>query len=287
MIGSCKVFPSDNPWNANISNPSAYPTDSNSANYMAEMNPSGNINLHPDFGSDPSYGIPINVVTIPSPGPGFVPITFTSYPSESDPGPYPIPSSPAIEAGSDHHMLIVDQSNCGLYETWEQAGGPGDWSAANGAFFNLGSDAYRPDCWTSGDAAGLPIAAGLVRYGEVQAGAVNHAVRFTMNRTLAGHILPARHDAGSTGTPWLPPMGLRLRLKASYNISSFTGNAYTILVGLKNYGMILADNGTSFYITGEGGPSTSWNDTDLDQLKTVPASAFEVLTVGTIDTSCG
>jgi hypothetical protein len=285
MIGTCQVFPSDNPWNTDISNTTTYPDDPNSANYMNEMNPGGNINLHPDFGSNPTYGIPINIVTIPTPGPGFVPITFTGYPSESDPGPYPIPSAPAIEAGSDHHMLIVDQSNCTLYETWEQAGSPGSWSASNGAIFHLNSDAYRPDGWTSADAAGLPIAAGLVRYGEVQAGAINHAVRFTMNQTYAGQILPARHHAGSTTPAWLPPMGTRLRLKASYDISSFTGNAYVILVGLKKYGMILADNGTSFYITGE--TNTNWNDTDLNQLKSVPASALEVLTIGPIDTTGG
>ncbi len=285
MIGTCQVFPSDNLWNADISNTSAYPADPNSGQYMSMMNPSGNIYLHPDFGSDPSYGIPINVVTIPSPSAGFVPITFTGYPTESDPGPYPIPSSPAIEAGSDHHMLVVDQSNCVLYETWEQAGAPGSWSASNGAVFHLNSDAYRTDGWTSADAAGLPIAAGLVRYAEVQAGAINHAVRFTVPKTYAGHILPARHYASSSTTPFLPPMGTRLRLKASYDISSFTGNAYVILVALKRYGMILADNGSSFYITGEGGPTTHWNDTDLNQLKNVPASAFEVLTVGTIDTT--
>jgi hypothetical protein len=285
MIGTCQVFPSDNLWNTDISNTTAFPADPNSANYMTEMNPSGSINLHPDFGSNPTYGIPINVVTIPSPGPGFVPIAFTGYPSESDPGPYPIPSSPAIEAGSDMHMLIVDQSNCVLYETFEQAGAPGSWSASNGAVFNLSSNAYRPDGWTSADAAGLPIAAGLVRYAEVQAGAIDHAVRFTMNRTYAGQILPARHHAGSTSPAWLPPMGTRLRLKASYDISSFTGNAHVILVGLQKYGMILADNGSSFFITGE--TNTNWNDTDLNQLKTVPASAFEVLTIGPIDTSGG
>jgi hypothetical protein len=249
---------------------------------MAEMNPSGTINLHPDFGSDPSYGIPINIVTIPTPGPGFVPITFDGYPSESDPGPYPIPSAPAIEAGSDMHMLIVDQSNCKLYETFEQSGSAtSGWVASNGAVFDLSSDALRPDGWTSADAAGLPIAAGLVRYSEVQAGALNHAVRFTVQHTSKGFIHPATHEAGENIAN-APPMGLRLRLKASFDLSGFTGNSLVILTALKRYGMMVADNGSNFYITGE--TNTNWNDDDLDQIKTVPASAFEVVETGPVIT---
>jgi hypothetical protein len=244
---------------------------------MAEMNPSGSTHLHPDFGSDPSYGIPLNIDTIASGQ--FTPIAFTLYASESDPGPYPIPPSPNIEAGSDAHMLIVDQANCMLYETWLTQYSGGAWSAANGAVFDLNSDALRPEYWTSADAAGLPIAAGLVRYAEVQAGAINHAIRFTMNTTYAGHIHPATHDAGGHVTN-SPPMGLRIRLKASYNLAGVTGESLVILTALKKYGAILADNGSDFYFTGE--TNTSWNDNDLNQIKAVPASAFEVVHTGTI-----
>jgi hypothetical protein len=279
MLGACRAFPADNAWNADVS---GYGLDPNSAAYLAEMNPGGASSpshLRPDFGSDPSYGIPINVVTI-APA-NFVPIAFTGYPSESDPGPYPIPANPKVEAPSDSHMLIVDNANCTLYETFATvppSGGTG-WSASNGAVFDLNSDALRPDGWTSADAAGLPIAPGLVRYAEVQAGEIDHAVRFTMPTTARGYIHPATHQAGSNAAN-APPMGLRLRLKASYDTSGFHGNALVILTALKKYGMILADNGSSFFISGE--TNTSWNDTDLNQLKTVPATAFEAVDTGPV-----
>jgi hypothetical protein len=278
VLGTCRAFPAENPWNADVS---AYPLDPNSANYLAEMNPGGSANsikLHPDFGSDPSYGIPINVVSI-APA-NFVPIAFTAYAGESDPGPYPIPANPRIEAPTDSHMLIVDNANCKLYETFATSGSSAaGWSAAGGAVFDLNSNALRPDTWTSADAAGLPVAAGLVRYAEVQAGEIDHAVRFTMPVTAQGYIHPATHQAGSN-TANAPPMGLRLRLKASYAITSFHGNALVILKALKKYGMLLADNGSSFYISGE--TDTRWDDNDLNQLKTVPASAFEAVSTGPV-----
>jgi len=276
-IGGCQVFPADNPWNTDIS---GYPLSPNSAAYMAEMNPSGTTHLHPDFGSTPTYGIPYNVVAISQAN--FTPITFTLYPSESDPGPYPIPSAPAIESGSDMHMLILDTDNCTDYETFATVDTRSGWTAANGAVWPLNTNALRPEGWTSADAAGLPILAGLVRYDEVQAGALNHAVRFTMNNTSQGHIHPATHDAATSSAPNAPPMGLRIRLKASYDISGFTGNAHVILTAFKKYGMILADNGSDFYFTGS--TNTSWNDDDLNQLKSVPASAFEVVNTGAVIT---
>ena len=276
-IGGCQMFPASNPWNTDIS---GYPLNADSAQYMAEMNPSGSTHLHPDFGSDPSYGIPYNVVAIAHAN--FTPIAFTEYASQSDPGPYPIPNSPAIEAGSDMHMLILDTDNCTDYETYDTQDTASGWTAANGAVWPLNPNALRPEGWTSADAAGLPILAGLVRYDEVQAGALNHAVRFTMNNTSQGHIHPATHDAATSSATWAPPMGLRIRLKASYDTSGFTGNSLVILTAFKKYGLILADNGSDFYFTGS--TNTSWNDNDLNQLKSVPASAFEVVATGPVIT---
>jgi len=277
MIDGCQVFPSDNPWNTDISN---YPVDPNSANYLAHMN-AGSTNLHPDFGSNPTYGIPY--VAVPGSQP-FVPITFTQSPAESDPGPYPIPPNAPIEGGpsstGDRHVLVIDTGTCVLYEMYDSFYvGPG-WNAGSGAKFDLYSDALRPDYWTSADAAGLPIFAGLVRYYEVQAGAIDHALRFTVHQTQRGFIHPATHYASSSTDPNDPPMGLRVRLKAGFDISGFTGESRVVLTALKKYGMFVADNGSDWFITGE--TNTSWDDNDLDQLKTVPASAFEVVQTGPI-----
>jgi hypothetical protein len=277
MIDGCQVFPSDNAWNTDIS---SYPVDPNSANYLAAMN-AGTKNLHPDFGSNPTYGIPY--ITVPGTQPK-VPITFTLYGDQSDPGPYPFPADAPIEGGpsstGDRHVIVIDRDNCILYETYDSYYvGPG-WDVGSGAIFHLNSDALRPDGWTSADAAGLPIFAGLVRYYEVQQGAINHALRFTVHQTQEGYIHPATHWASSSTNPDLPPMGLRVRLKASYDISHFTGESKVVLVALKKYGMFVADNGSDWYITGE--TNTSWHDNDLDQLKTVPASAFEVVKTGPI-----
>jgi hypothetical protein len=277
MIDNCQVFPSDNPWNADISN---YPVDPNSANYLASMN-AATTNLHPDFGSNPTYGIPY--ITVPGSQPK-VPITFTLYGDQSDPGPYPIPSNAPIEGGAnstgDRHVIVIDRDNCILYEMYDSYYVGSGWDAGSGAIFHFNSDALRPDGWTSADAAGLPIFAGLVRYYEVQQGAINHALRFTVHQTQEGYIHPATHWASNSTNPNLPPMGLRVRLKAGYDISHFTGESKVVLVALKKYGMFVADNGSDWYISGE--TNTNWNDNDLDQLKTVPASAFEVVKTGTI-----
>ncbi len=277
-VGGCRVFPSDNAWNTDVS---AYPVDPNSATYLASMNASTTF-LHPDFGSNPTYGIPY--VTVPASQP-FVPIAFTAYGSESDPGPYPIPANAPVEGGpgatGDRHVLVVDSGNCKDYEMYDaHYVGPG-WDAGSGAVFNLSSDALRPDYWTSADAAGLPVLAGLVRYDEAaQNGAIYHALRFTVHATQAGFIHPATHYASSSTNPALPPMGLRVRLKASFNVSGFTGASRAVLVALQHYGMFVADNGSDWFIT--GATDTRWNDTELDQLKTVPAAAFEVVGSGTI-----
>jgi hypothetical protein len=272
-IGSCQVFPSDNPWNTDIS---GAPVDPNSDKYMAHMN-GATKKLHPDFGSDPSYGIPYIVV------PGSqakVSVTF-DYPDESDPGPYPIPPNAPIEAGSDAHVLVIDKDNCLLYETFaSQKLSDTSWHAGSGALFDLKSNKLRPDHWTSADAAGLPIFAGLARTDEVKAGAINHALRFTVNSSQKAFVHPATHAAGSTTATDAPPMGLRVRLKASFDVSTFTGASKVILTALKKYGMFLADNGSDWYISGATDPT--WNDDDLNQIKTVPASAFEVVQVGTL-----
>ena len=275
-IDGCQVFPSDNPWNEDIS---GLPVDANSTNYLAHMN-AGTTKLHPDFGSNPTYGIPYVTVLGSQP---LVPMTF-QVPSESDPGPYPYPSNAPIEGGQnstgDRHVLVIDVTNCVLYETGQSHYvGPG-WSAYSGAVFHFDSNALRPDYWTSADAAGLPIFAGLARYYEVQGGQIDHALRFTVHKTQKAFIHPATHYASSSVDPDDPPMGLRVRLKASYDISHFTGESLVVLTALKRYGMIVADNGSDWYISGETNPN--WDDNDLDQLKTVPASAFEVVQTGTI-----
>jgi hypothetical protein len=292
-LGGCQVFPADNPWNTDIS---SYPVHPNSAAYIANINADPDAQkyqnqstLHADFGENPDYGIPYVIVPGSQP---FVPINFVEYPEESDPGPYPIPPNAPIEGGAssdgDRHVLVLNSGNCLLYELYrafKDTRGPG-WSADSGAVFNLNSNALRPEGWTSADAAGLPILPGLVRYEEVAAGAINHALRFTVWQTQRGYIHPATHFASDSTDPNRPPMGLRLRLKASYDISGYTGQARVILEALKKYGMIVADNGTSWFITGAPypGPGPGWNDDDLDQLKRLPGSAFEAVSTGPIIT---
>ena len=198
-----------------------------------------------------------------------------SYSSESDHVPYPIPASPLIEGGSDRHLLMVDPGQCRLWELFAASRSGGTWHAGSGATWDLTSNALRPDTWTSADAAGLPIFPGLVRYDEVAAGAINHALRFTAPSTCAGYIYPARHEAGSGSCTSKPPMGLRVRLKASVNISGFSTQAKVVLTALKTYGMILADNGSPWYVT--GAPDSHWDDDGLHALQTLHGSDFEVV----------
>jgi hypothetical protein len=276
-IQGCAVFPADNPWNQDIS---ALPLHPMSATYLAHFNTAKK--LHPDFGSDTMYGIPFEVVHTGQP---FVHVTYTDYPDQSDTGWMPVPPDAHVEGGNpvsnngDRHILIVDVDNHKLYECWRAFKDAADinWKAANGAIFDLSSNHYRPDGWTSGDAAGLPIFPGLVRYDEIQAGAINHAVRFTVAKTQKGWITPARHQAGSGDTTYAP-MGLRLRLKASFDLSTFSGGPKVLLVALKKYGMILADNGSDWYIT--GATDARWSDNEWNALKTVPGTAFEAVYTG-------
>ncbi len=283
-LGGCAMFPPDNPWNTDISN---YPVHSNSTNFINDINADGDLFLHADFGEFSGYGIPYVVVPGTQP---LVPTNFGLYWDESDPGPYPIPPDAPIEGGGvgDSHVLALNSGNCTLYELYhaEYQGPPGvdAWFADSGAKWPLNTNALRPEGWTSADAAGLPILPGLVRYDEVAAGVIHHALRFTVHRTQRGYIHPATHFAGDT--PSAPPMGLRLRLKASADISIYYGQARVILEALKIYGMMVADNGTSWYISGAPytGPEPGWDDDDLNQLKDVPGSWFEAVYTGEIIT---
>ena len=258
---------------------SAFPVDPSSAGYLASMN-AATTKLHPDFGSNLTYGIPYVVVGAAQPP---VPVSF-QYADQSDPGPYPVPADAPVEGGAnatgDRHVLVLQSGTCKLYEMYAATYVNPGWSAGSGAVFNLASDALRPDGWTSADAAGLPILPGLVRYDEVQSGTIAHALRFTVHATQRGFIHPATHFASSSTDPSLPPMGLRVRLKASFDTSGFSGNALVILTALKKYGMLVADNGSDWYIS--GATDARWNDADLNALKTVPGSAFEVVQTGAI-----
>jgi hypothetical protein len=265
---NCPIFPATNVWNRPVN---ALPVAKNSARIIKSIGKT--IGLHPDFGSYAGYGIPYNVVGSSTP---MVPVKFTLYGDQSDKGPYPIPANPKIEGGSDRHMLIVDSANCHLYELWlAQKTKSGTWEAGSGAIWNLESNHLRRAGWTSADAAGLPILPGLVRYDEVQGGAIDHALRFTVNETRRAYVYPARHEAGDTNSKNYPPMGLRLRLKASVSLAGFSAEDRVLLTAMKTYGLIVADNGTSWYVQGASDPR--WNDSDLHLIDRIKGSDFVVV----------
>lgn len=278
-LGGCTLFPADNPWNQPVD---GLAVQANSAAFVARIDDgSPTKKLHADFGSNLAYGIPYNIVPQGQAG---VPMVF-DYASESDPGPYPIPPNALVEAPTDLHVLVLQQGVCLLWETWDSHYTNPGWHCGSGAKFDLSSNALRTEGWTSADAAGLPILPGLVRYDEVAAGEIRHALRFTSTYSQNGHIHPATHQAGhplnaSNPDGNDPPMGLRLRLKASYDLSGVTGQSLVILKALKKYGLILADNGGSWFISGTS--DTRFDDNDLNQLKSVPGSAFEVVDTGAI-----
>ena len=259
----CYVFPSSNVWNRDIS---GLPVASNSDAMVSAIGRSDY--LHPDFDAI-GDGIPFNIVNSSTP-------TYTvsfQYADESDAGPYPIPASPRIEAGSDRHLLSLDLNQCKLYELYDAVSSGSGWSAGSGAVFDLRSNALRPAGWTSADAAGLPIFPGLVRYDELLTGSIDHAIRFTAPDTC-GYIYPARHLTADPCSD-LPPMGLRVRLEASVDISSFGPHAQIVLTALKRYGMILADNGSPWFIGGS--PDSRWNDDEMHQLQNLTGVDFEVV----------
>jgi hypothetical protein len=289
-LGRCQVFPDppvslpatapsqpdQSAWNQDVSRAPVAP---NSAAIVAYINSRGGEHLHPDFGSPRAYGFPYAMVGARQ---RKLPIHYTAYGEESDPGPFPVPKGAPVEGGrrsdGDRHVLVVDRSRCMLYELYRAFFKPRNrphWNADSGVSWNLRSTALRPDSWTSADAAGLPIFPGLVRYDEVAAGRLDHAIRVTFESTRDAWIHPATHCAGDTSSPNAPPMGMRLRLKASYGVGGFSGGARTIAEALKRYGFIVADNGSNWFFSGTS--DRRWNDGNLNQLKRIPDSAFEVV----------
>jgi hypothetical protein len=269
----CEIFPKANAWNRRVD---MLPVAPNSEAIIRSIG--ADTGLHPDFGSGlyggGRIGIPFDVVTKSTPRSR---VTF-EYADESDKGPYPIPRGVHIESGSDRHALLVDRDACKLYELYALERSAPGWHAGSGAIWNLRSNKLRPAGWTSADAAGLPIFPGLARYDEVARGVIDHALRFTVERTRRAYIAPARHYASNLTDPDLPPMGLRVRLKASFDVSAFPKQARIVLTALKRYGMLVADNGSSWYVT--GAPDRRWNNDDLHTLGRVKGSDFEVVQTG-------
>jgi len=277
-------FPSDNLWNKDIS---SSPVDPNSANILNFIGNS--IGLHPDFGAGlyngSSMGIPYSVVDASQ---SLIPINYTAYGSESDLGPMPIPLTAPIEGypnpgSGDRHVLVLDSANCFLYELYSSYPQTAQWNAGSGAVWDLLSDEQRPYSWTSADAAGLPIFPGLIRYDEVAAGSIKHAIRFTVQSSSAGFVPPASHWASNSSNQYAPPMGMRLRLKSSFSVSGFSTANQVILNALKKYGLILADNGSSMYLS--GAPDDRWDNSDLHNLGNVHTSDFEVIQMTPLYTS--
>jgi len=278
-------FPSDNLWNQNISQA---PVDPNSGSIINFIGPT--VALHPDFGAGlyagQSIGIPYIIVPDST---ARVDIRFTAYGSESDPGPMPVPANAPIEGyphpgDGDRHVLVLDQGNCWLYEMDNShLRSDGSWNADSAAVWDLLSDEQRPYTWTSADAAGLPIFPGLVRYDEVAAGQISHALRFTLQNSIEAFTPPASHWAPNSTEQYAAPMGMRIRLKASFDISGFSTANQVILTALQQYGMIMADNGSSLYLTGT--PDNRWSNNDLGNLKSITASDFEVVLINPLYTS--
>jgi hypothetical protein len=268
-----RLFPADNPWNQPVDTAQA---DPDSDRLIASIGPDKP--FHPDFGASLDggpFGIPYVVVPGTTPA---VRVTF-DYDDESDPGPYPIPADAPIEGGAsssgDRHVLVVDRDHWKLYELFAAYPQGNSWHAGSGAIFDLASNALRPEGWTSADAAGLPILPGLVRYDEVSAGAITHALRFTVTRTRRAYLPPARHWASSDTSSALPPMGMRVRLKAAVDISNFPAGAQVILRALKTYGMMVADNGGDWFVTGTA--DARWDDAAMETLKQLHGRDFEVV----------
>ncbi|HQU48735.1 MAG TPA: hypothetical protein PLM09_06345 [Casimicrobiaceae bacterium] len=279
VVGGCALFPAGNIWNVRVD---GLPVHPQSAAWVATIG--ANKPLHPDFGTvwnGAPNGIPFVVAP---PGTAAVPVRF-EYDDESDAGPYPIPAGAPIEGGAastgDRHVLVVEASTCRLYELYAAyPNADGSWRAGSGAIYDLGGHALRPAGWTSADAAGLPILPGLVRYDEAASGEIAHALRFTAPQTRGEYTWPARHEASSLSGAAYPPMGARFRLKASVDVGAFPATVRPILVALQRYGMMLADNGSSWYLS--GAPDPRWNDDDLHALARLSGDAFEAVDVSSL-----
>jgi hypothetical protein len=270
---NCQIFPSDNYWHADIR---SLPVNTHSAQWMSAMG-SATRKLHPDFG--PSGGVPYGIpITVAKAGHPRVKVAF-DYADESDPLTYPLGSDTLIEggpnSGGDQHAIVVTADTCELFEAWNTNQTSSGWTAGSGAHWSLSSDALRPNTWTSADAAGLPILPGLLRYDEVAAGHVNHAIRFTTNTTDDSYLWPARHAASSNHNANLPPMGARFRLKAGFSFAGYSAQAQTVLRAMQTYGLVLADNGSPWYF--QGTADNAWPDVLIEQLKNIPANAFEAV----------
>jgi hypothetical protein len=279
-LGACSLFPKNNVWNARIDK---LPVDKNSFPYISSIG--AGTGLHADFGSGLFEGQPIGIpyVVVPASQAG-VNVTF-GYDDESDHAPYPIPSNAPIEGGSsskgDRHVLIVREGECKLYEVGNAyPNSDGSWRVGAGAIWDLNSNALRPSTWTSADAAGLPILPGLVRHDEVAAGIIAHAIRFTAQTTQTAFVWAARHQAGASSNPNLPPMGARFRLKANVDLSSFPKDVRVILQALKTYGLILADNGSNWYVSGT--QDEAWDNDILSSISSVKGSDFEAVDISSL-----
>ena len=262
----CPIFPASNVWNTPVDQ---LPVAADSATLIDSIG--RDRGLHADFGHELRYGIPYNVASKRTPR---VKVSF-EYADESDRVRYPIPPHPRQEGGGDAHIIVVDRDRCRLTELYAAERVNGRWKAGSGASWNLRSNGLRPDGWTSADAAGLPILPGLVRYDEVARGEIRHAIRFTAEQTRKAHIYPARHDAGSSDDPALPPMGARVRLRASYDISKLPRQARVIAKAMQAYGMILADNGSNWYFSGAS--DRHFSDDTLHALDVITGKDFEVV----------
>lgn len=278
-LSGCQVFPADHVWNARVDDLPVHPASSTFVDTIGAT-----ATVHPDFGSGLWEGAPIGIpyATVGSDQPA-VEVSFY-YDDESDPGPYPIPPNAPVEgappggiaSGGDRHVIVVDVDDCVLYEVFDAQRRPdGSWDAGSGAVFDLTGYDLRPDGWTSADAAGLPILPGLVRFDEVEAGAIEHALRFTAPRTRAAHVWPARHHASDRTGVEYPPLGLRFRLRADFDTSGFSQQARVVAEALKRYGMILADNGSAWYLS--GAPDDRWDNDALRDLKQISGSDFEAV----------
>jgi hypothetical protein len=270
-------FPADSLWNQDVSTAPVDPNSDNYINFIGSSTP-----LHPDFGAGLYAGQTIGIPYVVVSGSPFVHVAYDAYGDESDPGPMPVPKNAPIEGypnpgNGDRHVLVLDRDNCWLYELFHSFQQSPGWKADSGAVWDLLNDEQRPYTWTSADAAGLPVFPGLARYDEVASGAINHALRYTLESSQTAFTPPASHWAGNSANQFAAPMGMRMRLKASFDISSFPPQSQVILAALKKYGMIMADNGSSIYLSGD--PDNRWDNDDLGALKTVPASAFEVVLI--------